>query len=349
MKIELFTYFSADNYGATLQTYSTIKILEKLGHCVELANYKIPEPKHSILKKILLYPKHLRFNRFRNKYFLNISENFCSYKDLYERPPLADCYLTGSDQTWNPEISKNMAPGFFLNFGDDNILRGSYSASIGMDQWEDTIWINKNDVKKALSRFDFLSIREKSGVEILKNDFQKDAVLVIDPVLLFQSYPELTGECVEEPIIVTYKLSNSKAFYDKVRNIAARNGLKCRSIGSLRRISGYLCAYPESIELWIKRLGTARYVFTDSFHGTVISIIYHRQFVYSVGNAKRNTRIVSLLSLLGLEDRITNDHSTEEEIQCIMNRPIDWEMVDKKLDSFRESSINFLERSLSNR
>ena len=150
MKIELFTYFSADNYGATLQTYSTIKILEKLGHCVELANYKIPEPKHSILKKILLYPKHLRFNRFRNKYFLNISENFCSYKDLYERPPLADCYLTGSDQTWNPEISKNMAPGFFLNFGDDNILRGSYSASIGMDQWEDTIWINKNDVKKAL-------------------------------------------------------------------------------------------------------------------------------------------------------------------------------------------------------
>ena len=69
MKIALLTYFSADNYGATLQAYATIKALEALGNQVTLVNYTIPDPPNSIIKKIVLYPKHLKFSRFRSKYF----------------------------------------------------------------------------------------------------------------------------------------------------------------------------------------------------------------------------------------------------------------------------------------
>ena len=206
MKIALFTYFAADNYGATLQAYSTIKALENLGHEVELVNYVIPEPNRSVFKKILLYPKHLKFNSFRKKYFHHISRYYSSYDELVKDPPKADCYLIGSDQTWNADISKQLAKGYFLNFGPNNILRGSYSASIGKTVWEDTEWIKKSDVQRGLDRFDFLSIREHSGNVLLKEEFGKDAVQVLDPVLLFPSYSELIGDLSEKNELITYKL-----------------------------------------------------------------------------------------------------------------------------------------------
>ena len=106
MKIALLTYFAADNYGAVLQAYATIKALEQQGHEVQLVNYVIPEPPRSWLKNILLYPKHLKFQSFRKKYFKNISRSYRSTTELQQNPPQADCYLVGSDQTWNPFISR---------------------------------------------------------------------------------------------------------------------------------------------------------------------------------------------------------------------------------------------------
>ena len=82
-------------------------------------------------------------------------------------PPKADCYLVGSDQTWNPDISDQMAQGFFLAFGGKDVIRASYAASFGKDKWEDTKWINSEDVKRLMSTFDFVSVREASGVKLL--------------------------------------------------------------------------------------------------------------------------------------------------------------------------------------
>ena len=87
MKIALLTYFAADNYGATLQAYATIKAFEKCGHEVELVNYVIPEPVSSFAKKIMLYPKHIMFERFRDKYFHRLTRSYKTIAELQSDPP----------------------------------------------------------------------------------------------------------------------------------------------------------------------------------------------------------------------------------------------------------------------
>lgn len=347
MKIALFTYFAADNYGATLQAYSTIKALKKLGHEVELVNYVIPEPNRSVFKKILLYPKHLKFNTFRKKYFHHLSRYYASYDELVKDPPKADCYLVGSDQTWNADISKQLAKGYFLDFGSKNILRGSYSASIGKTVWEDTKWIRKADAQRGLDRFDFLSIRELSGKVLLKEEFGKDAVQVLDPVLLFSSYPELIGEYLSEGNeLVTYKLINSDKFYDQVLQLACLLNITPRNIGTIRHVRKIKHSYPETIEGWISRIANAKYVITDSFHGTVISILYHRKFAFCIGDSKRATRIISLLKLLGLEERLVNNDNSADDIKKVLTTRIDWSSVDSKLVEMRNLSFDFLKTNL---
>lgn len=343
MKIALLTYFAADNYGATLQAYATIKAFEQCGHEVELVNFVIPEPPRSKAKNLLLYPKHLKFKRFRKVYFKHLSRRYYSVEDLRQSPPIADCYLVGSDQTWNPEISKHMAPGFFLDFGDENILRASYAASFGKEDWEDTQWISSEEVKQMLDKFIYLSVRESSGMKLLKDRFGvKNAFQVLDPVLLFDNYIELTGKIKRSNELVLYKLYDSSSFYSQCREIGKKLSLPIRSIGSIRRIRGIKCTYPESIEGWIRRIAGAEYVITDSFHGTVVSILYGRQFVVSVGNPKLITRIMSLLELLGIPDRVVGEGFDAGNVIAKLLQPIDYEGVHEKLVELREDSFRFI-------
>ena len=350
MKILLLTYFASDNYGAVLQTYATIKVLEQQGHEVQLANYIIPEPRHSWAKVVLLYPKHLKFERFRRKWFCNISRPYRTFEDLQVDPPVADCYLVGSDQTWNPFISKEKSKGFFLDFGDDNAFRASYAASFGLSEWMDSKWICFDEAKQFLERFNLVSVRESSGLFLLREKFEiKNVSQVIDPVLMFCHYDELTGSIIQGDELILYKLVNSVNFYQRALQISKCLECSVRSIGSIRIIKGVSCSYPESIEGWIRRIASARYVITDSFHGTVISLLYHRQFVVCVGNPELVTRIQSLLSLLGLEDRLFyDDESVDNMIRCL-DTPINYDVIDEKLQSLRKESITYLVQLDSNR
>ena len=343
MKIALLTFWAADNYGATLQAYATIKAFEHCGHEVELVNYVIPEPPRSFLKNLMLYPKHLKFEHFRKKYFHHLTRPYKSFDELKAFPPKADCYLVGSDQTWNPDISVHMAKGFFLDFGTEKTLKASYAASFGKDLWEDTEWIREADAKKALARFDFVSVRETSGVHILKNTFGIDAVTqVLDPVLLFEGYPELVGNVACSDEILLYKLVNSQEFYHKCRMIGTQLHLPLRSIGSIRQMKGIRCAYPESLEGWLQRIAGAKYVITDSFHGTVISLLYRQQFVSCVGDPKRVTRLKSLLEILGLGDRLMKDSDDASAILEKLREPIDYDGVQKKLKELRHDSFDYI-------
>ncbi len=345
MKIALLTYFAADNYGAVLQAYATIKALEQCGHDVQLVNYIIPEPPRSWVKNMLLYPKHLKLERFRRRYFKNLTRPFRSTIALQENPPLAECYLIGSDQTWNPFISREMTRGFFLDFGNEKVLRTTYAASFGMSEWEDSQWMSSEDAKQLLQRFDFVSVRETSGVTLLRDKFGlKDVTQVVDPVLLYPRYDELTGPMKEGDELILYKLVNSADYYERARQLGDVLNCPLRSIGSIRRIRGVRCSYPESLEGWMRRIASARYVITDSFHGTVVSLLYGRQFIVCVGNPKRITRIQSLLAQFGLEDRILFDTDSVEIMTERLDSPIDYDAVHGKLQDLRVESYEYLRR-----
>lgn len=344
MKIALLTYFAADNYGAVLQTYATIKALEQCGNEVEIVNFVIPESPRPWLKKMMLYPKHLKLEKFRRNYFKCISKPYKTLEALQKNPPNADCYLVGSDQTWNPELSKDKAKGFFLDFGDESILRASYASSFGMSEWENTNWINKEDAKRLLHNFRFVSVRENSGLRILSDLFNvKKAVHVADPVMLFNDYSELIGNVISSNEIVLYKFINSESFYIKSKAIGKRLHLPVRSVGSIRRIKGVICSYPESLHEWLRRIASAKFVMTDSFHGTVLSLLYGKQFVVCTGNPKRITRLISLLEMLDLSDRYVQDTDSADVIMERLLTPINYHQVNSKIEDFRQSSFKYIE------
>lgn len=342
MKIALLTIHGADNYGATLQAYATQRKLELLGHKVEIVDLDIPNP-YSSLKGVLLYPKHLKFEQFRKKHYHHLTRHYNSLQELQDNPPVVDCYMVGSDQTWNPDITRDKAKAFFLDFGDDKVIRTCYAPSFGMQKWEEGPWIATVDAKRLLHRFDMVCVREDDGVRILSETFGLDDVTqVIDPVLHFDDYHELVGNVSQTNELILYKLTNSEDFYEKARKIATDLSLNARSIGSIRRISGIKCCYPEGVAAWIRRIAGAKYVMTDSFHGMVFSILYRRQFIMYARSPKLTNRMASLLKLLGIEDRIVAGTATADEIRKKLMEPIEYNKVHERLEQLRTDSTAYL-------
>lgn len=346
MKIALLTYFHALSYGATLQTYATIKALESLGHEVWLINLYIPEVTSS-LKRILLLPKEYKHWSFRKKYFKHITRHYATSEDLRKYPPEADLYMIGSDQTWNPDISMDKAPSFFLDFVKDNNKKVTYAASIGKNSIDSTKWISKEKIIELLRQFKYIAIRETSGKELLAK-YGIDSIQVVDPVLLFPHYNELVGKTQQREEIGLFKINKTDEFYAKAKEVGSLASIPVRSIGSLRREAGVICRYPEGIEGWMRAIASSRYILTDSFHGLVISLLYHRQFVILPGMSGRVTRLRSLLQLVGLEDRIMSTDDSAESILAKLQQPIDYEHLDAVLANERKKSWEYLKSLGSN-
>ena len=345
MKVSIITYHDEDNYGATLQAYATYKAVESLGFKPEIVNLHMVH-KVGFPTKVLFGIKRLRFNKFREKYMPNKTRLYTDVDDLRKYPPESDVYLVGSDQTWNPTISKRHAKAYFLDFGKMNQKRISYASSFGNDKWIETPYITKTEADTFLKRFSTLLVREDKAVEILKNEFGLSSAQVLDPVLLFPSYSELTGKIEDSGKLIIYKIVNDPLFYRKAVDLGILLGIKVQSIGSMRQIKGVISKYPERIEKWIANIASAQYVFTDSFHGTVLSIIYHRQFAVYVGDKGKMSRLYSLLKLVGLEDRVFSANDNPQTIVNMLQKPINYERVDVILNEERSKSLSLLEKAI---
>ena len=108
-----------------------------------------------------------------------------------------------------------------------------------------------------------------------------------------------------------------------------------------------MCKYPVGVEGWMKEFATANTIFTDSFHGTVLSLIFNKQFVVYVDNPRRATRIISLLTNLGLQNRVYMPNDKEKSLEDIINSPIDYQLVNKILCILREKSWELLRDSIN--
>lgn len=191
MKVALLTIWHELNYGAELQAYATIKAIQKLGHEVEMIDIRLSDCEYKNFKgKIVtslssIGPCQKKFESFWDKYIPK-THRYTTIEQLKENPPIADIYMVGSDQVWNPQITGAFSKLFFLDFGSENIRRVSFASSFGVNQWKYPEL--QEDIKKLLSRFHMISCRESSGVDILKKTFGLDASLVLDPTLLFSSW-----------------------------------------------------------------------------------------------------------------------------------------------------------------
>lgn len=287
------------------------------------------------------------FDGFRKRHYA-MTRIYHSYQEVLEDPPQAGLYIAGSDQPWNflnvdlCDFSRELMRFYFLDFGTPETKRAAFSVSFGPPEINPA---HKELMTKLLANFDFLSIRENVGVKLCNLLGRSDAVLQRDPTLLLDAdeYRKLfiNDDSVEkipsEKFILLYLLNNKVNFsIGKLKRWAKKKGMKLVYItGNTQYFKFNLhrknyATVPQFLSLMDK----ASYVFTNSFHGCMFSVIFHKQFLYlnqAGGLAVQNSRLHETLAWLGLEKRIFS-----ENFESIGN-PINWDSVQTILNENKKN------------
>ena len=249
-----------------------------------------------------------------------------------------DTYIVGSDQVWRPAF--NLGPrlaNMFLDFADDKVKKLSYAASFGCKEWEYTKEQEKTCSKLA-KRFDAISVREASAVDLCKNHFRIDVSLVLDPTLLLnrEDYEKVCNNIPKkDKHIFVYSLVVGESVMSVASKVSEAKGLPI-----VVKEAGGKVKKEDTIEDWFAEFRDADYVVTDSFHGMVFSIIFNKPFYIIMNTSGGNDRYISLLSQLGLIGRIVTDNASLTDMY------IDWNAVNQRLYNLRQSSLTFLKNNL---
>jgi hypothetical protein len=372
-KVGILTLPPISNYGGIMQNYALQYVLKTHGYYpITLERRK----KTSKFKKFLLILKNQTINRINGKYhfkpnedqkiiintnpsafkkkYINSSEEIFSSRALreYILNNKIESVIVGSDQIWRADYT-NFLDDFFLEFlKDDSINSIAYAASFG----KDSINYSNNQIKKysnCLSKFNLVSVREDTGVEICNKYLHIKAELVLDPTMLLSKDEYLNN-------IDYSNITKSTGVYYYILDM---NDNKKKLINKIAKIQNNLIfncqpkSYPGSstlvlesyiippIENWIMGFEQANFIITDSFHGTVFSIIFNKPFYTVVNKNKGASRFYSLLSSLGLLDRLIDfDDVNIDNIDLKMD--IDFSYANEKIKCWRDFSINRLMDSL---
>ena len=374
MKVGILTLPLHTNYGGLLQAYALQKVLTQFGHKAFVIDkqYLVRLP---IRTRYLIYLKRafLHYikgrdieifpdieqnklpntqrqytNKFINKYIKRtIIKNVAQLKtnDF-------DCIVVGSDQIWRhayniyfPGVSNS-----FLNFAKEwNIKRVAYAASFGTDDWE----YNEEETKtcsELAKKFDAISVREASAVYICKKRLGVDAIHVLDPTMLLtaEDYKKLYIEAQTPQSsgnLMCYILDPSNETNDIIKLVTQSHKLIPFHTNS--KTEDETAPIEERVqppvENWLRGFHDAKFVITDSFHACVFSILFNKPFIIYGNKGRGMARFISLLSIFNLQDRLV---TTPKEAEMMINKPIDWENVNKVLDNWRQKSFEFLQASL---
>lgn len=373
-KICIATLELGENYGGMLQAYALQAVLKNMGHSVETTHFQIHRKdvkvvllaKH-LLKIILHYIKPSISNMPLNsdeiitentKRF--VTENIVTVDPNHFREEWARRYkalVVGSDQVWRQAYVPVNEYMFNFSKGID-ITRISYAASFGRDDLSE--YGNELIKETALlaKEFNAISVREESGVNLVKENWNLDSTQHVDPTLLvergvYEAFIESKpGNSVELPerSLFSYVLDregDKGVIVDKATTVL---GLKAFDFmpdktNSRKEFKRNIKKYQlSSVEQWLRCFRDAEFVVTDSFHGCVFSIIFNKSFI-AIGNEGRGlARFKSLLRVFGLEDKLVL--SSEEVTKQLLLSKIDWSQVNSIRERERTRSFAYLRKYL---
>lgn len=347
MKVGIITLPFEANYGWAVQMWALYHTIECLGHEPVIINRKWNTNDNRLstrLKRCVYYNLICRrFKRFVDNEFHNITKVVRTKDETSLETKSFDVVITGSDQVWRMENTRLAGFDFFLDFVEDgSIKRLSYAASFGKDTWQGTPEETQK-VKQLLQRFDAISVREDSGVDLCNQLFGVHATHVLDPTLLLDSddYNTILSTPIANHELVTYILDSNAEKKDLITSIAKKH-----SLDTVNLYPESMYSYYKSVYTWLEKIRDAQFVIVDSFHGMVFSILFSKQFVVLANEKRGLTRFTSLLSLLGLEDRLTTSMDSQI-INSILEKPIDYTPIMHKIQEARQESLNFLKSSLN--
>lgn len=387
-KVALVICYFQHNYGSQLQALATQMICDKLGIGNETIRIDGLKPeinkakyryflsrifdintikdKMSTVRKLIAkrtnaeYKKNLAkrdalFTQFANERF-NLSRLYHSKAELGKQAHEYSAFVVGSDQLWLPS---NIAADYYtLNFVPDDIKKVAYATSFGVSRLPKR---QANAAKGFLSRLDDIYVRETSGQKLIKELTGKDVRIVCDPTLLFSAEewnamapPERR---IKEPYVLCYFLGNNPQHRKWAKQLSDATGCK---IVQLMHLDEYIKSdegvadYPlyevDSLE-FVGLIREAKYVLTDSFHCTIFSTLFRKQFFafrrYSNDSAvSTNSRLYSLLGTLGMRERLLTGNETIEEATSLF---VDWNQVHQRIANLKAESIRLLENALTPR
>lgn len=257
-------------------------------------------------------------------------------------------YIVGSDQVWNPSANSSIEP-YFLTFAPKEAKKISYASSFGVSHIAPEL---QERFKKLLSNIDVISVREASGVELVKQLTGRNAELVVDPTLLLNKqewmpymkvYPDMPKRYV-----LIYQLSDSNTIVKLAKQIGIERNIPvyriCKRAFHVKKDTGVINILDAGPAEFLFLIAHAEYVITNSFHGTAFSVNFSVPFYTVVSSAKKNnSRMESLLASTGLLNRLLSDNIDINTVN--INMP-DFKEAQKKLQQIREQSIAFLKTNI---
>ena len=379
MKVGIVTFFRAPNYGAMLQAYALCHYLKDRGHEVEFIDYAFGNTRRIPLWKCFIVRNlHNCIDTIRRKMKMYVRFDIVHFADNIPRSQRVSTFeslknlgkkyyavIVGSDQMWNPVwCSESFLPIVMLDFVPKGVKRVSYAVSFGTKVWRSEQ--NAEVAGRLLREFDAISVREESGVDLVRElSGREDVKWVIDPTLLHTAlfYKNLfNDECKKEnKYILSYVLDewlNNDDIESVLRLVKSCTAIKEVHTDKIP-VKGVLSLVCKALRVqskmsvgkWLSEIANADFVVTNSFHGTVFSILFHKPFLtipVSGSLSGMNERVVSLLTMVGLESRIVK---LEDVNICIGSRHngINWAEVDRKLDSEKTKADAFLQSVLLKR
>jgi len=343
MKIKTITCHNVYNHGASLQEHALLVFLKNLGYDAKAIRYNpyylsqhfnffaVSNPKYEeniflkyayllgkLPSRLLSLKRKKAFDKFSLKYIDSEKQNYTTNEELKKDIPQADIYICGSDQIWNSFFQNGKDPAFYLDFVPDHKKKISYAASFATDKIEDSL---KDFVKDKVSRINVVSVRETSGLEILKDLDIIKAKQVLDPVFLLEKkywenqfvYP------INEKYIFIYDFDSNKSIMEIAKTISKKNNLKIYTVNKNIKYAdkNFWLKGPET---FLSLIANADLVLSNSFHAVAFSLIFNKQFYVFNRSEKINTRMRDLLELVNASYLLIDNNSN---INQINKQPID--------------------------
>ena len=372
MRIAILTVPFNNNYGGYLQAYALMSVLRLMGHEPTIIMRRQNLKSVSIGFRLKYFVKALLKSVKRGRLlacfydvendFRELGVNMFSFVDENLRPQTRfiyttedlrkecegrfDAFVVGSDQVWRAIYVPGMISNFYLDFTKGwDIKRVAYAASFGTDTPEYTKE-EQSVCGELVKDFDAVSVREAGAFQVFQNFnwSPKNLTQVLDPTMLLTAsdYCKLFAKeaNVTKNKIFCYVLDKGERINQIVSETQKIVRLNLYQIADIQRTNQPL----PSVEFWLSAIKNADFVITDSFHGTVFSILFHKPFVVCVNKTRGAGRFDSLLNMFGLQNRMAEDVVS---LPSLLNSDIEWQSVDEKLNEMRNSSYGFLSEFLN--
>ena len=368
MKIGIITMHKVKNFGSALQAYALQQKVKQLGYENELIDYVYPRDIPTsisilgILKScvsfmrnmVIGFPKYRQSKKFAEFYSRNFSlSSIVVDESTINQLPLYDGYITGSDQVWNPRFA-GKDTNFMLAFAPDEKPKISYASSFATTSLDTEI---QDLYKKYLNRYDIISVRETSGVKIIKELTGKDAKVCCDPTLLLDSkdWDKLANQSklnIKYKYVLVYPLTYMYNPYPKLYDIVTmvQKTLGVKAIFLEGRKEDMFHPNSKLIKSagpvdFVYLIKNAEFVITTSFHGAAFSMIYNKPMFGIVDKSnKKDSRLQSLLKEFNASDTIID---LNEHLVCNGSKILDIKGRYCRGEEFINNSIGFLTNQLS--